>query len=807
MAIEDQVDAVAAIVVPVVDVAALSSQDKDQAEYDAHASRLMASEDAEMPRLDGLGQVLMAEFDRAIRDRQTTEERWLKDLRQYKGQYEPEVLAELKDRSQAFVRKTRVKVKTTDSRVADMLFPAGADKHWSVEAGPKPTITEHQKAEIIKLLGDQAQAMAQAAAQEQADAAAQQQGQAPAQAARVPAAEPSQAEIEQAVIEMAKGAAKEMERTIADQLVESRYKKSCLKAIHSGHLYGTGVIKGPLVERRVRSEYIKEAGKWTRRSVEYITPFVDFVPLWRLYPDMSATELSGCSYIYELHEMTRSEFAGLAARKSFRGDLIRAHIQANPDGCRRTSRSLDSDLKALGERDTRQGDTGHTYEVIERWGYLNGEQLRNAGVDVPDERIHEAFFSNVWMLSDGEIIKASLQPIDGVTWPYHFYYFDKDETSIFGEGIASIMRDDQEMINAAIRMVLDNAGITAGPMFEVNAHLLSNPDGASTFRPWKVFLRNQTNPAVQAIRAIQVDGNLQPLINIAEKFEVQADETTAIPRYMTGENPNSGAAATMGGMSMLMGAANIVLKDLVSNWDDTTETFIDSMVAWNMQFNKDDRIKGDFHTKVTGAASLVAKEVRARQINELAEATANPVDAPYIKRGLLNKMRAEANELGNLVRTEEEVAEDPTAKMQQELAMREQQLNMAERESKILLQEAQAARFRAEALQMENRALLHRAEAVDRKLESVFVALQAAGLIVTTPATATVADEILKSANWEDDTPDPGMAELGSMPGVATAQAQMPQQMQRPGPQPVPVQPPSGNVGQRRGIETVRIEQ
>ncbi len=804
MIAEDQAETVTAIVVPVVDVAVLSPQDQDQAEYDAHASRLMASEDAEMPSLDGLGQVLVAEFERAVRDRKTTEERWLKDLRQYKGQYDPEVLAELKDRSKAFSRKTRVKVKTTNSRVADMLFPAGADKHWSIEPTPKPTITEHQKAEIIKLMGARAQAMAQAAAQEQADAAAQEQGQPAAPVAQVQAPRPSDAEVEQAVIEMSKGAAKEMERTITDQLIESRYKKSCLKAIHSGHLYGTGVIKGPLIERRVRSEYIREAGGWKRRSVEYITPFVDFVPLWRLYPDMSATELHGCSYVYELHEMTRSEFADLASRRSFRGKLIKAHIQTYPNGCRKTTRSLDSDLKALGERETRQGDNGYTYEVIERWGYLNGEQLRNAGVDVPDDRIHEAFFSNVWMLPDGEIIKANLQPIDGVTWPYHFYYFDKDETSIFGEGIASIMRDDQDMINAAIRMMLDNAGLTAGPMFEVNSHLLSNPDGATTFRPWKVFMRNNQNPTAQAIRAIQVDGNLQPLMNIAEKFEVQADETTAIPRYMSGENPNSGAAATMGGMSMLMGAANIVLKDLVSNWDDTTETFINSMIAWNMQFNRDDRIKGDFNAKVTGAASLVAKEVRARQINELAGSTANPMDAPYIKRGLLNKMRAEANELGNLVRTEEEVAEDPTAKMQQDLAMREQQLVLAERESKILVAEAQAMRYRAEALQMENRALLHKAEAVDRKLESVFVALQAAGLIVTTPATATVADEILRSARWEDGTPDPSMADLGAMPGVA--QPMSPQQMQRPGPQPVPVQPPSGNVGQRRGIETTRIE-
>jgi hypothetical protein len=122
---------------------------------------------------------------------------------------------------------------------------------------------------------------------------------------------------------------------------------------------------------------------------------------------------------------------------------------------------------------SRQSDIGNKYEVLERWGYLDGQQLRDAGVTVPDERLHESFFSNVWMLPDGTIIKAVLQPINGVTWPYHLYYFDKDESSIFGEGLASIMRDDQTMLNASTRLMLDNAAMTAGAQLEVNPHLLS----------------------------------------------------------------------------------------------------------------------------------------------------------------------------------------------------------------------------------------------------------------------------------------------------------------------------------------------
>lgn len=789
---------------------AVLTLEQQQQEFAQHAERMMRDPDAKPADIDSLGTTLISEFGRAVADRKTVEERWVKDLRQYKGQYDPEVLAAIgPDRSTAFVRKTRVKVKTTDSRVEDMLFPAGADKHWSIEPTAKATITSHHRNEIIQALQQQMAQMNQ-----QQAAQAQQQANQSGQPVQAQPAEVTQAEVEAAVQAHAKTAAKEMDRTIVDQLTEASFRSAAKEAIHSCHLYGTGIIKGPLVERRVRTEHVKENGKWTSRSVEYVTPFVDFTPLWRFYPDMSATKLSGCSYVYELHDMTRSEFAALTKRKSFNRERIVRHINTYPDGHRSTNRWIENELKQLGER-TSQGDNGRTYEVLERWGYLTGEQLRTAGVEVPDDRVHETFFSNVWLLPTGEVIKAVLQPIDGITWPYHIYYFDKDETSIFAEGIPAVMRDDQEMINAGTRMVLDNGGLSAGPMFEVNHSLLSNPDSANSIRPWKILSRNNTAPGQKAINVIQVDGKLGELMSIVDRFEVQADETTAIPRYMSGENVNSGAAGTASGMSMLMGAANIVLKDLVSNWDDLIDTFINSMYLWNMKFHNDDRIKGDYKVKVTGAASLVAKEIRARQINELAAATANPMDAPYIKRDRLNKLRAEAFELGDLARNEQEVAEDPIAKMQQEMAMKEQQLILAEREAKIGMMTAQAERFKAESMERIARAALNQAEATDRRLESVFVALQAAGIAIQNPRVAAAGDEILRSGGWVDATPDPSMASLGNLPGTQGAQGAPGMQGMAPGAPAVvdpaaginaAVQPASGGQGQRTGVETVRNE-
>jgi hypothetical protein len=129
------------------------------------------------------------------------------------------------------------------------------------------------------------------------------------------------------------------------------------------------------------------------------------------------------------------------------------------------------------------------------------------------------------------------------------------------------MRDDQTMMNAATRLMLDNAAITSGAMIEVATGLLSSMEDGTEIEPWKVFMRNSANPGTPAVRAIELPSRLGDLSGLTDRFENNADEVSAIPRYMTVENVATGAGGTASGMSMLMGAANIMIKDLVSSWD------------------------------------------------------------------------------------------------------------------------------------------------------------------------------------------------------------------------------------------------
>jgi hypothetical protein len=98
----------------------------------------------------------------------------------------------------------------------------------------------------------------------------------------------------------------------------------------------------------------------------------------------------------------------------------------------------------------------------------------------------------------------------------------------------------------------------------------------------------------------------------------------------------------------MMSAGQGMFKDqLLSLDDDVQGPFLEAAYHWNMQFNPKDEIKGDFNVVVKGTSSLVAREIRAQNLDQFANSTLNQFDAPFIDRHALNKQRAIVLELGS----------------------------------------------------------------------------------------------------------------------------------------------------------------
>jgi len=600
---------------------------------------------------------LNTEWEEAERAKIFDEDRHLRALRQYRGQYDPEILSKIHpNRSKANIRLTRTKVKTYDARMMDIKFPANEDNDWNIEPTPVPELNPQVIEQIAVQMFEQT-------------------GQTP-----------TKDEMKMIIFDIAQEAALEMEREISDQLAEFDYRSVIRDVIHSGHIFGTGVLKGPMVKEVVSKRWHQTPEGWKQIKIKRLIPIAQHVPIWDIYPDKSAKHLNDCRYIWQKHLFSKNNLYKLALRTDFDGAVIKEYIKCYPTGNAEYKR-YESDLRDMSSNTKADGDDAppklEKYEIHERWGFISTEQAKELLPTVGDDvwkTMGPEVALNLWMI-DRYIIKAIVSPIEGAEIPYYFYYFDKDETSLFGDGIPEIMRDPQQMYNASIRAMIDNAAISAGPIIEANIDLLADGEDPTKLYPFRVFQRigSGIEAGQQAIRVTKLPSYTNEFLGLVDFFQGTADESTTIPRALSGvtDSGQTGAAKTATGMSMLIGASNITLKDQVHYMDEgVTRKFIRAMYFWNMEFNKKESIKGDFNILARGSKSLIAKEVKMEQINQFLQITGNDLDARYIKRDVLLRELSEIFDLDKLgfVRTKEEVEQEDqqnaeSQKRQQDMEM------------------------------------------------------------------------------------------------------------------------------------------
>lgn len=139
---------------------------------------------------------------------------------------------------------------------------------------------------------------------------------------------------------------------------------------------------------------------------------------------------------------------------------------------------------------------------------------------------------------------------------------------------------------------------------------------------------------------------------------------------------------------------------------------------------------------------------------------------------------------------QDDLSEEDEAAMRQAAAAAQQ----AQQQAAERMQNAEIALTEAKALQMQTMAQKGDSERLVKMVEAMYAAIQAGGIIASTPGVAPVADEILKGAGYQ---PIPG-GQDPNIPAVQEAQA-VPQnnaQMMPDGPE--------QEAGMMRGIETAR---
>ena len=624
-----------------------------------------------------LGENLRRLFDQYVSDRRVAELRWLRNLRQYMGIYDPEIEREMSpNRSRAYPRITRVKCISVLSRIMNLMFP-GNERNWELRASPSPDMKPEDVMEAIQ----------------------KEQQKQQAEGVQVPLTPEL---VELAAQRLATERAENLATLIDDQLQEiggdqtQDYIALNRKVASSGIMFGLGLLRGPFAReyQTTRWQMDQMSGQPAPVQVTAYKPMFEFLPVWDFYPDMSAKTLNNMDGYFTRVVMSRSQVRALANRPDFFANVIKGYLQRNQQGNYK-AQNFESELRSMGVKTNvnEQKSETNKYEVIVWYGPVSAATLVAAGVDVPEDKMADDIEAEVWML-DSYVIKADMNPwrkLGANVKTIHPFLFDEDDTSPVGNGLPYVVRDSQMSIAASTRMLLDNASAVCGPNLELNTDLLRPDQDITSVHSYKIWYREGTgaDASMPAIRNVQIDSHMDELLKSIDLFMRFADLETFVGPATGGEMQRgpSEPFRTAAGASMLRGDAALPFKDIVRNFDSFTQSVIYSLVEFNKKFNPSKAREGDFNVVARGATSLIAKEIRGIQIDTLAT-TLSPEERMHVDERKLVEARFAVRDLSNLLLPMDDVMRKQAAQAQSQQEQQAMQKELAEANVRKLLSDA-----------------------------------------------------------------------------------------------------------------------
>ena len=612
--------------------------------------------DKRQERLQAFGQAMTQQRDEWVRSRYSygVDKRWIEDQDQYDNKdnvnkaasqmmtsveqgYPVTTQMAKPHRSTVFIGMTRQKTNAAEARLADILLPTD-DRNWGIQPTPDP--------QLMGMSKDNKAAMDQ-----QGQPVMGEDG----QPARV-------RDVVKAVLEMANKKAEAMQTEIEDQLVECNYNGELRKMIHDAAVLGTGVVKGPIVTNRTRKAWqpITDSTGQTVHQVEIvqeISPASFRVDPRNVWPDPGCGEsVHNGKGIYEREQITAKQIRDLAKQPGFLKAQLRKVLEEGP--------KQSATLRELTDEDQRDM-TRLTYEMWTYWGEVDHDDLESAGVGVGEKDELRTISACVVMINN-TVVKAFMNPLEGGDIPYDFYVWEKVAGTIWGYGIPYLMRSQQKVLNAAWRQMMDNAGVSSGPQIVIKPGAIQPADKQWQLSARKIwYATDDIDDVRKAFSTFEFNSHQAELAGIIKMATELADAETGVPTIMQGEK--GAAPDTVGGMQMLMNSANVVLRRLVKQFDDmVTKPHIRRYYDYNMMYNEDEEIKGDFTIDARGSSALVVRDIQNQSFLNLLAAGANPIYGMYLDTQKLFEKALQAQHIdpAEVFKPEEEIEQIKEAQKQ-----------------------------------------------------------------------------------------------------------------------------------------------
>ncbi|MCA3064994.1 hypothetical protein [Aquidulcibacter sp.] len=601
---------------------------------------------------DTLAKNLCEKFKNYETDKLTLENRWLENLRAYNNKYDADTeqrLAQKKGASKVYIGLTRKYTEGFASRLAAAAMPTDG-KNWSFTHSAIPQVAEMAgKSETLGLTQEGAEVTAD--------------------------------DLAKATKEVAAEASKRMERVVEDQMAECDFNAEQRYIIDDAALYGIGILEAPIVKKVAKVSYkqeevaeVNEAGEQTgnvkkvyqveeksetRVSVERCSP-------WDFYWDQTVERPDQLPDWFRVYRLNAKELRDLAKQDGMDQAVFEEVLEK--EGARRASATTNwqEQMRAI----VGASSSVAPYLVKKYVGPIGKDELLACGC--PTELEKELCI--VWLINDKV---AKIEPLlVKAGWHLNVSVFAPfpDGVGLCGYGVPDLCSDPARAVNAVARAILDHSREAAIPMRIINTGLIKGVDGTNDCYPGKDWESTEDIPGQDLSKAlinVVTPVNLQAFYSAYEMFYRLMDDVTMLPQMSQGFesfSPTTAREATI-----RANAANETLRRILKRYEDNVmDPVITRFYHWNMQYNEDESIKGDFEVVTSGVAALMEAESQGQWYTQMLGYVINPQTAGYFKaRKFLEGMAK-----GQRINPEDVLADEADVKKWQE-SMAQQQSQAA----------------------------------------------------------------------------------------------------------------------------------
>ena len=618
--------------------------------------------------LSKVGSQLENEFSDFARRRHTKEREWIDAILQYshKDDFYPKEVYERGAHRQIKHPKINITAHKVDMAIARMLdiqLPTGGDFNFHLDPVKEPDLEEY--------LGDETPT--------QTDP------------------EITRAQVAEAGLMENLDKAKRMQLRIQDQLVKSDYGRKTREGIRDWILLGTCVMKGPVIQNTRRKRYEhhpdSEGGLQSEQLIDISQePVVEHVDIRFFYPDPECLIPEELEKAYEIRPVSKTELIKVTDNEAFMKDRVRRVLEKTPDGQNEgqvfnLNGILDSEHSLKNKYILKTYNGPLDKDLLMMMDMITEEELEDPFVEM---------FGEIWFVQ-GEIVRVSLSPFDADDRPcYHLVVWEKDDTHLFGHGMPYKMRDQARVTNSAWKMLLDNAGLSAGPQLALNKEMIKPANGNWDIEPFKIWWLTEYGTRVdEAIQFVNVPNNQENLSNVIQMAMQFADIESNTPMIAQNMMPQANNAS---GMGLILTEANVTQRELSMAWDKyITVPLIERFVDYNMQYSSAPEIKGNFEVHVGAATQRIDNQIIAQDLERiLAMAQQDPMYQIQIDPQAAFRKWAAATRVGpEILRSVEEVRAE-IQRMEEEAANQPPDPEQMKAQAILMQEETRQQRLQAD---------------------------------------------------------------------------------------------------------------